>query len=248
LLPLEEIQWTFRCEAAIGRGGRADRTCAKTAAVLVRVPESERLTRAPAYWRRRGAALGCSVMAQISRVGAFMNSAVTVIQGPRLDLIVLPGALLDACLANDLSRAHQLAEFALPDEFLGECEWNGIRRNQVLADPAWEPWSLRAIVVRGEQRMVGTTSFHGPPGINDLGTPGAAEIGYTVFTEFRGRGYATETCRAMLDWAHREHGVRHFISGIEPSNAPSIRVIGKLGFTSTGLMIDGETIFELRVP
>jgi RimJ/RimL family protein N-acetyltransferase len=49
----------------------------------------------------------------------------------------------------------------------------------------------------------------------------------------------------MLEWARREHGVRHFISAIEPSNAPSIRVIEKLGFTPLGLMVDSEAIFEL---
>jgi RimJ/RimL family protein N-acetyltransferase len=76
----------------------------------------------------------------------------------------------------------------------------------------------------------------------------AAEVGYTVFPEFRRRGYATETCQAMLEWAQREHGVRHFISGIEPSNAPSIRVIEKLGFTPLNLIVDGEAMFELRVP
>jgi RimJ/RimL family protein N-acetyltransferase len=42
--------------------------------------------------------------------------------------------------------------------------------------------------------------------------------------------------------------VRHFISGIEPSNAPSIRVIEKLGFTPLGQIVDGEAIFELHMP
>ena len=172
----------------------------------------------------------------------------SVISGPRLDLVVLSGGLLDACLAGDLPRAHRLATFAFPDDLARRCEWMSLRRNQVLADPAWQPWSLRAIVLRDERRMVGFTNFHGPPGINDTGTPGAAEVGYTIFPEDRCRGYATETCRAMLGWARREHGVRHFIAGIEPSNAPSIRVIEKLGFTPMGLMIDGESIFELRVP
>jgi RimJ/RimL family protein N-acetyltransferase len=173
----------------------------------------------------------------------------SVIRGPRLDLVVLSGELLDACLADDLPRAHQLAAFAFQDEYFPRLggEWISIRRSQVLADAAWEPWSLRAMVLRDEQRMVGFTSFHGPPGINDTGTAGAAEVGYTVFPEFRCRGYATETCRAMLEWARREHGVRHFISGIEPSNGPSIRVIEKLGFTPMGLIVDGESIFELRV-
>lgn len=177
-----------------------------------------------------------------------MTSAENAIVGPRLDLVVLPGALLDACLAGDLPRVHQLAEFALPHDFPCENEWLGVRRGQVLADPAWQPWSLRALVLRHENRMVGFTSFHGPPGVNSLGTPGAAEVGYSVFPEFRARGYATETARAMLEWAQREHGVRHFISSIEPSNAPSLRVIDKLGFVSLDLILDGEAIFELRVP
>jgi [ribosomal protein S5]-alanine N-acetyltransferase len=172
----------------------------------------------------------------------------SVIQGPRLDLVLLSGALLDACLADDLPRAHQLAEFAFPDDLARNDEWIKIRRSQVVADAAWGPWSSRAMVLRGERRMVGTTSFHGPPGINSLDTPGAAEVGYSVFPEFRRRGYATETCRAMLAWARAEHGVRHFISSIEPSNAPSIRVIEKLGFAPMDLMLDGEAFFQLRVP
>jgi RimJ/RimL family protein N-acetyltransferase len=171
-----------------------------------------------------------------------------VIRGTSLDLVLLSGGLIDALLADDLRRARQLAEFAFPDELARDCEWMSMRRNQVLADSAWEPWSVRAMVLRDEQRMVGFTSFHGPPGINSTGAPGAAEVGYTVFPEFRRQGYATETCRTMLDWARREHDVRHFISSIEPSNGPSIRIVEKLGFTPLGLMLDGESIFELRIP
>ena len=170
-----------------------------------------------------------------------------VIRAPRLDLVVLSGELIDALLADDLPRARELAAFSFPDDFARQCEWLSVRRSQVLADPTWEPWSLRAIVLRDEQRMVGSANFHGPPGINSLDAPAAAEIGYTVFPECRQRGYATETARAMLDWARREHAVQHFISSIEPDNAPSIRVIEKLGYAATGLMLDGEAIFELRI-
>ena len=56
------------------------------------------------------------------------------------------------------------------------------RRDQVSERPVWLPWSLRAIVLRDPARvMVGYANFHGPPGVNDLGTPDAAETGYTVF-------------------------------------------------------------------
>lgn len=96
--------------------------------------------------------------------------------------------------------------------------------------------------------MVGYANFHGPPGVNDLSRPGAAETGYTVFAAYRGRGFATETAQAMMDWAAREHGVREFISGVTPDNGPSLRVNDKLGFARTGDVVDGEIIFELHRP
>ena len=96
--------------------------------------------------------------------------------------------------------------------------------------------------------MVGYANFHGPPGVNDLGRRGAAETGYTVFPPYRGRGFATETAQAMMDWAAAEHGVREFISGVTPDNLPSLRVNEKLGFVPTGDIVDGEIIFELHRP
>ena len=52
----------------------------------------------------------------------------------------------------------------------------------------------------------------------------------------------------MMEWAHAEHGVTRFISGVRPDNAASLRVNDKLGFTRTGDVVDGELIFELRLP
>jgi RimJ/RimL family protein N-acetyltransferase len=52
----------------------------------------------------------------------------------------------------------------------------------------------------------------------------------------------------MLEWARREHSVQHFISSVDPSNCPSLRVLEKLGFASLDLRLEGEVIFELRMP
>ena len=160
----------------------------------------------------------------------------------------LPPALLDAFIARDRDLARRLSDFAIPEEFPGEAiGLVRFRREQLAMNPDWLPWSLRAIVLRlPERAMVGYANFHGPPGVNDLATPGAAETGYTVFPAYRGQGIATEVAQAMMDWAAREHGVRHFISGVTPDNAPSLRVNEKLGFTRTGDFVDGEIIFELR--
>lgn len=162
--------------------------------------------------------------------------------------------LLDAFISGDRAAALRLVDFAIPDEFLDNALGVGwpaalirLRRDQIRDRPEWQPWSLRAIVAREPERvMVGYANFHGPPGVNDLMSPGAAEAGYTVFAPYRGHGYATEVAEAMMDWAAREHGVRHFISGVTPDNGPSLRVNEKLGFVPTGDVVDGEIIFELR--
>jgi len=158
--------------------------------------------------------------------------------------------VLDAFLSGDRDRARRLVDFDVPAEFPGEYVWIvRLRRDQLRQRPERLPWSLRAVVLREPKRvMVGYANFHGPPGVNDLGVAGAAETGYTIFTAHRGNGFATEVAQAMMDWAAREHGVRHFISGVTPDNAPSLRVNDKLGFVRTGDIVDGEIIFELRRP
>lgn len=185
------------------------------------------------------------------------------IRGPRLDLVSLPADLLDALIAGDRVAVHRLASFPVPADFPDDGphstgatgalsharELLAYRLRQVRADPGWLPWSVRAVLRRGDPPiMVGYANFHGPPGINDLGLVGAAEVGYTIFPEHRRQGYATEVARAMLEWARREHGVVEFVSGVTPDNAPSLRVNEKLGFVPTGDLIDGERIFRLVIP
>ena len=159
----------------------------------------------------------------------------------------MPLALLDALGADDLDRAAALAAYRLPALLtardLGIFQ---LRQAQLALDPARLPWSMRAMVLREDAQMVGYINFHGPPGVNDIDAPEAAELGWTVFPTQRRRGYATEAARGLLTWASEVHGVRRFISSTTPDNAASLRVHEKLGFTATGEIVEGELIFELR--
>jgi RimJ/RimL family protein N-acetyltransferase len=173
------------------------------------------------------------------------------IHSERLDLVLLSQPLMDAIVTGDGRVAQALAGFTLAEELFsgepGDVAYFSMRRNQVLRDASWAPWSQRAIVLRHENVMIGTATFHGPPGVDDTSAPGAAEAGYEVFPAYRSRGFATEAARALIDWAHREHAVSHFISSVAPENLPSRRVNEKLGFVPTGRIVDGELIFELRL-
>jgi RimJ/RimL family protein N-acetyltransferase len=168
------------------------------------------------------------------------------VRTPRLDLPLLSPELLEALARGETNRAQELAPFELPASFDPEERELFTMRSEQAKDLAWRPWLLRAIVLRERGRMVGYANFHGPPGVNDTGAPDALEIGYTIFPEFRGQGFATEAAQALLDFGRHGFGVTHFIAGILPTNAPSMRVVEKLGFVRTPVVVEDEIIFELR--
>ena len=125
-----------------------------------------------------------------------------------------------------------------------------LRRRELAAEPELLGWFVWAVVVDGE--MVGHAGFHGPPGRNAQNDAEAVEIGYTIYPQYRRRGYATEAAKALISWARDEHGVRRFLFSIAPDNEPSLAIARRLGFTEVGRHWDeedGEELeFELRVP
>jgi len=95
-------------------------------------------------------------------------------------------------------------------------------------------------------RVVGHAGFHGPPGVNALGEAGAVELGYTVFPDFRRRGYASEAVAALMRWARRERHVHVFVASVAPDNEPSLAIVRKLGFEHIGEHWDDEDGRELE--
>jgi ribosomal-protein-alanine N-acetyltransferase len=61
-----------------------------------------------------------------------------------------------------------------------------------------------------------------------------AELGWTINKRFFGNGYAPEAAKAMIDYAANALGIRHFIAQCDTENAPSQRVMEKLGMKLTG--------------
>ena len=165
----------------------------------------------------------------------------------RLDLLLFTAESLEALLAG---RASALDGVALPADWVGRSE--GVLRRrlaQVSRDRSCEPWLLRAMVRRDTRTFVGRIGFHGEPGINALGTPGAVELGYTVEPEFRRLGFAEEAIHGMIAWA-RVRSVSRFMASIGPDNVPSLNLAAKLGFTQVAEVLDEEDgpeiVFELH--
>ena len=96
-------------------------------------------------------------------------------------------------------------------------------------------WQLRgygyyAVEEKASGRLVGRVGY-----TDSTGWPGF-ELGWTLAPEVRGRGYATEAARLLLDYAFEQLDRPHVISLIHPDNSPSRRVAERLGER-----VEGET-------
>jgi RimJ/RimL family protein N-acetyltransferase len=169
---------------------------------------------------------------------------VAPIRSARLELVSLSPAVAEALLDGRREEAAAELSFPLPDGFPDEdvAHLLRLRLDQMRRDSESQKWLVRALVLRDNGTMVGHAGFHGPPGTTGL-APGKVELGYTVFPPFRGRGYATEACVALMDWAAGE-GIHQFVASIGPWNEPSLAIVRKLGFVRTGEHWDEEDGLE----
>lgn len=55
------------------------------------------------------------------------------------------------------------------------------------------------------------------------------EIGFIIATDKQGMGYATEVCRAIMQYGHEELGFERILAFVQPGNKASLRVCEKLG-------------------
>jgi RimJ/RimL family protein N-acetyltransferase len=73
----------------------------------------------------------------------------------------------------------------------------------------------------------------------------AVEVGWRLASPHRGRGLATEAGAAAVRWGFAEGGLDRIVSIYEAENAPSGRVMERLGFTlerTTSGTLRGETV------
>ncbi len=177
------------------------------------------------------------------------------ISSPRLDLMPLTPDFLRASLAGDRAACAAILGAMMPQEW-PEPEYRHVlamRLDELQADPALQPWLMRAMVDRASRAMVGNIGFHTAPAPEYLQpySPKAVELGFGVSESYRRRGYAREAAGAMMRWAHAQHGVTEFIVSIRPDNLASQALAAGLGFVKISSHVDEvdgvEDILELRL-
>jgi RimJ/RimL family protein N-acetyltransferase len=97
---------------------------------------------------------------------------------------------------------------------------------KMVIDPLWSyPWTVFSVENSPETGPIpaGLIGFKGYP------VDSTVEIGYSLLSKFRGRGYATEMVAAMLNWAKSE-GIGSVEAKTRKDNHASINVLQKCGF------------------
>lgn len=149
------------------------------------------------------------------------------VRSERLTLTPLTAAAVEALLTGDHARLHSItgAEFpqpAAPPPYMADAL--PVVRERLRAHPAEAPWWNWVIVERASGRAVGSVAFGGQPD-----AAGSVLIGYAMYPEFEGLGYATEAVKAMIDWAFHQPGVK-LVRALAPVwNTPALRVAENVG-------------------
>lgn len=79
-------------------------------------------------------------------------------------------------------------------------------------------------------KMTGRLAGRAGLNIRELNGAPALELGYVIGVEFQNQGYATELCRAILDFARENTEFTRIHCLIHRENRISIRLAGNLGF------------------
>ena len=77
-----------------------------------------------------------------------------------------------------------------------------------------------AVILNGAQ--IGDVTMY-------MAGPGNAELGWILDKGCQGHGYAIEAVRAVMDYGKREWGIRRFFAMCDSENAPSYRLMERLG-------------------
>ena len=83
-----------------------------------------------------------------------------------------------------------------------------------------------SVYERSSAEMIGYVCFHQ--------ADEQFELGYCFHSDSHGKGYAFESCKAVMEWLEQHHAVRAFTAETATANKPSVRLLERLSFRMTG--------------
>ena len=158
----------------------------------------------------------------------------------RLTLVALTPELARAAMEDRASLERMLGAH-VPEAWPGAdfaTILPRIARGIERTSPETEP--TRLIIHSAVRTLIGETGFHGPPDGS-----GTVEVGYSIVLTYRGRGFASEATRVLIERAFERSGIRRITARCLNDNVASLKILEKLGMRHVSSA--GETLrFELR--
>lgn len=88
-------------------------------------------------------------------------------------------------------------------------------------------YSMFSVIEKASGAWIGRVGPWRPAG--ESGDWPGYEVGWGLLARARGRGYATESAVAAMDWAFHELGFHEVVHCIQPRNQASLNVAARLG-------------------
>lgn len=113
---------------------------------------------------------------------------------------------------------------------------------RIRTSTAPDPWTHGfSILHRASSATIGSCAYKGPPDADET-----VEIAYGIDPAYQRQGYATEAAQALVEYAQSSGRVRVVRAHTRPDGHASMRVLGKLGFTCVGDVLDPEDGLVVR--
>ncbi|MEO7223958.1 MAG: GNAT family N-acetyltransferase, partial [Devosia sp.] len=84
-------------------------------------------------------------------------------------------------------------------------------------------------------------------GYGVYGPSAEPEIGYSLYPEFWGNGYAYEAASGMRDWLFRETDLPYFWGSADTRNAASLKILRRIGMTETHQEPDEGRMLQFHI-
>ncbi len=157
------------------------------------------------------------------------------IRTARLRLATWTPDNIDALIDRDIARLTQLLGAQFPEPLRPAPETDDVLlyfRNLLATDELARAWPARYMIRLDDQMVVGSIGTGFP-----TGEPPTSVMGYGVYPEFEGKGYATEAARGIVAWAFSHPATAVVRATIHSQNIGSRRVATKSGLAPTGRQV-----------
>lgn len=160
------------------------------------------------------------------------KQALRVLESDRMVLVAANAELVEADL-DGVERLESMLEAKVPANWPPELYDHEAMKYALhqLSDSSSQGWWFWYLLLRknGQPQLVGICGFKGRPD-----AAGSAEIGYSVVSQFRNQGFASEAVDRLVRWAFSHQAVVEVSAETLPHLQSSIRVMKKNGFELTG--------------